>query len=272
MSEWLASFDDGGERRCGIAIEPLGRHELVAAIAVDTLADLRPIPRRARLATWLEVEAEMLVASAGAKVVVLGPRGLPRSLPTNASAELVHARFNADQPGAWLVQVLADVEGGPRPVLEASLFAGVDPHPNAEASAPGEARVPPGADPVLALEVLLAAARQAEGLPNLRRDPRLDRAAQEHAERMRDARRVAHDVGAGNPAARVGQAGLSVAAAGENVAHAPNAVRAQRALWASPSHRANSLSPHFDAVGIGVAEDGAGRLWVCELFARLTGE
>jgi hypothetical protein len=268
MSEWLASFHDGGERRCGIAIEPRGATELVAGIAVDTLADLRPVPRQTRLASWVEVEAELLVASAGAKVVVLGPRGLPRSVPTSVSEQLVHARFNADQPGGWLVQVLADVDGGPRPVLEARLFAGADGRTNREASVPGEAHVPDDANPELAFELLLGAARQAEGLVNLRRDRRLDRVAREHAERMREAQRVAHDVGDGDPGERLGQAGLSAMDAGENVAHAPNAVRAQRALWSSPSHRANLLSTHFDTVGIGVAREADGSVWVCEIFAR----
>jgi uncharacterized protein YkwD len=41
---------------------------------------------------------------------------------------------------------------------------------------------------------------------------------------------------------------------------------AQRALWASPSHRENLLFPSFDLVGIGVAPDPDGTLWVCQVF------
>jgi len=44
-------------------------------------------------------------------------------------------------------------------------------------------------------------------------------------------------------------------------------VLAERALWASPSHRENLLLPRFDRVGIGVARDPDGTLWVCQTFA-----
>ncbi|HEY3493779.1 MAG TPA: CAP domain-containing protein, partial [Polyangiaceae bacterium] len=64
-------------------------------------------------------------------------------------------------------------------------------------------------------------------------------------------------------------AGLTPTLLGENVAHARNALLAHRALWASPSHRANLLEPNYDSVGIGVAEDADGSVWVSELFAKL---
>jgi uncharacterized protein YkwD len=82
------------------------------------------------------------------------------------------------------------------------------------------------------------------------------------------ARRVAHDLGNGDPEARVAASGLELLAVGENVAHAKSVARAHRALWSSPSHRANILSPYFDAIGIGVAEDADGSVWICELFGR----
>jgi uncharacterized protein YkwD len=67
----------------------------------------------------------------------------------------------------------------------------------------------------------------------------------------------------------VAAAGLAVKAAGENVAHAMSVIHAHRSLHASPSHRANMLSPAFDSVGIGVAADRDGTLWVCQLYARV---
>jgi uncharacterized protein YkwD len=60
---------------------------------------------------------------------------------------------------------------------------------------------------------------------------------------------------------------LSILATGENVAHAIDVTRAHRALWASPSHRENLLQPRFDRVGIGIALDADGSIWVCEVFA-----
>lgn len=86
---------------------------------------------------------------------------------------------------------------------------------------------------------------------------------------MRRTRRVAHDVGEGDPAYRIEQAGLPVTALGENVAHAGSPASAHRTLWSSPSHRANLLNNEFNALGLGVARDDDGWLWVCELFARI---
>jgi uncharacterized protein YkwD len=75
-------------------------------------------------------------------------------------------------------------------------------------------------------------------------------------------------VGDGTPQARIHAAGIQVVVAGENVAHAANLRRAHRALWSSPSHRDNMLHPRFDVVGIGIAEDEDGTVWVCQVFAR----
>ncbi len=84
---------------------------------------------------------------------------------------------------------------------------------------------------------------------------------------MRRARKTAHDAGDGDLNQRLEQQGLQLEA-GENVAHAGNAALAERALWASPSHRENLLFARFDSVGIGVAHDPDGTLWVCQVFAR----
>jgi uncharacterized protein YkwD len=181
----------------------------------------------------------------------------------------VSAPFALDRPGRFLVQVLAEVGGGPRPVLEALVFADVEPPASAEPEpAPGEDAADPAEDPALALERMLAQARKEEGLPALRRDEGLDRVAQGHAEAMRDAGRIGHDLGRGDPAERARAAGLELISAGENVALARSLVLVHRKLFASPSHRANMLSPSFDAVGIGAVGDGSGRVWVCQLFGQ----
>jgi uncharacterized protein YkwD len=110
-------------------------------------------------------------------------------------------------------------------------------------------------------------ARATEQSPPLLRDPALDALAQAHAEAMRRTRRIAHDAGDGDPKTRVEAANLDILAAGENVAHALDVARAHRALWASPSHRENLLEPRFDRIGIGMALDSDGSIWVCEVFA-----
>jgi uncharacterized protein YkwD len=84
---------------------------------------------------------------------------------------------------------------------------------------------------------------------------------------MRDTTRLAHDLGAGSPVTRVEAAGLVVNSAGENLARAGGVAGAHRAIWDSPAHRSNLLSPHYDAIGIGWARDRLGTLWVCQLLA-----
>lgn len=265
MQRWLSSFSDGGARRCGVLL----RHEentrmTVAAVAVDVLADLEPLPTRARVGQWIEVSARLRVPASEAKLVVLGPRGAPRPVPTSLEGSHVRARFNADAPGAWLVQLLGSVDGGPRPLLEALIFAGTEPpRTPTESQAPGEeTRV---GDPRVALYTMINAARVSERGTPLSRDERLEALAQEHAEAMRNARKTAHDTGQGDLVRRLERAGLELSA-GENVAHAGSAALAQRALWASPSHRENLLFRGFDVVGVGVAPDADGTLWVCQIF------
>jgi uncharacterized protein YkwD len=272
MHGWLAGFDDGGQRRCGIALAETRDRSVLAAVAVDALADLDPLPVRARSGTWVELSAQLLVPASEAKFVVLGPRGAPRSIPTSFDGKRARARFSADRPGAFLVQLLASVAGGPRPVLEASIYADVNPPSSYFGSAaPGEPQTPlsPSADPADALFLMVNAARASEGSPPLRREPRLDAIAVQHAQAMQDLGRIAHDAGDGDPHARIEAAHIDVLAAGENVAHALDVTRAHRALWASPSHRENLLQPRFEALGIGIVVDSDGSIWVCEVFADL---
>lgn len=268
VQHWLASFDDGGQRRCGVASATGPDTHVIVMLALDALADLEPLPTQARSGQWLRVAAHLLVPASSAKVVVLAPTGAPRSVTTSLDAGVVRATFRADRPGGWLVQVMADVKGGPRPVAEAKLQVGGPPPAGFHAEpAPGEAAAAGAADEQTALIAMINAARRPERLPALAHDTRLDGVARAHAEAMQRARRIGHDVGDGNPAQRVVAAGIKVHAAGENVAHARTLRRAHRALWASPSHRGNLLFEDFDAVGVGIVHAPDGSVWVCEEFA-----
>jgi uncharacterized protein YkwD len=152
-------------------------------------------------------------------------------------------------------------------VLEA--LVSVDEHPDARLSpspAPGEEAAQGGA-PEVVVHNMLNAARRAEGAASLDNDARLDALASAHAETMRLARRLGHDVGDGDPHERLRDAGLQPARVGENVVVAADLIGAHRAVWASPAHRSNLLDPRFSSVGIGVARETDGTVWVCTLFA-----
>ena len=270
MRGWLGSFDDGGERRCGVALASTRERSVLAAVAVDVLADLQPIPVKVRVGSWVDVTATLLVSASDAKVIVLGPSGAPGAVPTTFDGHSARARFHADRPGAFLIQLLASVAGGPRPVLEATIYADVRPPTSFFSdAAPGEPSTPLSAksDQASALVAMVNQARASEQSPSLLRDATLDGIAERHATAMQKLKRIAHDAGDGDPRSRVEGADLGILATGENVAHALDVTRAHRALWASPSHRENLLQPRFDRIGIGIAVDPDGSIWVCEVFA-----
>ena len=115
---------------------------------------------------------------------------------------------------------------------------------------------------------MVGALRAFEGSSALVRDAKLDILARAHAERMRDERSVAHDLGGGDFRERFEAEGtIDARAVGENVAHAPSVPLAHRALYASPSHRINLLRADYTHLGIGVARAEDGSVYVCETFA-----
>ncbi len=268
LDEWLGQRSRNALRRCGAATGagPGGTRTLVV-VAVDALADLTPLPTRVRVGQWLTVNGRLRTHAGGAKVIVLGPSGAPQPLPTSFDGAVLRASFAPDRAGEFAIQVMADLPTGPRPVLEVSLFADVDPpRRRSDAAAPGEDRAASLSDDA-AIAEMVGAARSSAALPSVVRDIRLDAVARDHARRMAEGQELAHDVGDGDPIDRMRGAGLEAHDAGENVAHARNVVLAHRAMWASPSHRANTLRREFDRAGFAVARDEHGDAWVVELFA-----
>jgi cysteine-rich secretory family protein len=275
-SSWAAREPAAGERRCGTASvnAPDGR-TIIAVVVVDVLADLAPVPLRARTGQWLRIDARLLTDAQRAELVVLDPAGAPRPVPGSLHGGSFHAVFSADSPGLWRLQLLVDRGQGPRPALEAWVF--VDREPDLAEATPAVPGPQGAVDEHASLDVLRAtlsglidAARRQTGAPSLRRDTALDQLAQAHAAAMASRGQTAHDVGDGPPADRLARAGVSARRIGENVARAPTLERAHRVLWDSPSHRGNIVDPSFDALGVGVLR-AAGDVWVCELFADRVG-
>lgn len=201
-------------------------------------------------------------------MVVLGPTGEPHSVPASFDGGRVRARLAIDRPGAFTIQVVADVANGPRPVLEAKLFADVDPpRTTPNLAAPGENAGGGASDRAVVLASMIASMRRFERLPPLVREAHLDGVARAHALRMKQAHTVGHDLGDGDPTERFDDAGLSAKEIGENVAHAQSVVLAHRALYASVSHRENLLRAEFRSMGVAVVDDSDGSVWVAEVFS-----
>ena len=64
------------------------------------------------------------------------------------------------------------------------------------------------------------------------------------------------------------QFGYSYSAAGENIAHHATIEKAQAAFLSSPGHRKNIMSSAYTKVGIGVARDKQGFVYLTQIFAR----
>lgn len=269
LDAWAAAWSTLGVRRCGLSRESRPDGTLVVtAVGVDALADLSPLPTTARVGQWLTLEGTMLVPASAVKVVLLGPRGAPKSVLSSLSGAKLRSSFAVDQPGAWLVQVLATVSTGPRPVLEAMVFAGTAPQARfVSVAAPGEDAAKGAGGDADAMLRMMNAARASEQLSALSRDAALDALAYAHSEEMMKARMVGHDVGSGDPTARLAAVGYKARLAGENVASAGTPEAAHRAIWASPSHRGNLLDRGYARTGVAVVRDSSGRVWVTQLFA-----
>ena len=109
--------------------------------------------------------------------------------------------------------------------------------------------------------------RARAGLPPLKMDDGLVRAARAHASQMAAQKQLSHQL-SGEPSLpqRVSaSSSLHLQGAGENVAIATTAEDAHDALMSSPPHRDNLLSPSFNVAGIGVFRSGT-RLYVAQDF------
>ncbi len=118
---------------------------------------------------------------------------------------------------------------------------------------------------------LANADRSHAGIPPLKLDLGLARAARAHAAAMASQNQLSHQFSGEPPLSQriAATSGLHLDRAGENVAMAGNPDQAHRALMASAQHRDNLLSPTFNVAGFGVFRSG-NRLYVAQDFGSST--
>jgi uncharacterized protein YkwD len=121
---------------------------------------------------------------------------------------------------------------------------------------------------------LTDAIRADRGLPPLKLNTELSKAAQKYAERMSREGWFDHvDSDGASPGERLGAAGYAWFTCGENIARGYGTAREVMRAWLeSPSHRCNLLNPAFTEVGFGYVNDesspdGWRGYWAQELAA-----
>lgn len=116
---------------------------------------------------------------------------------------------------------------------------------------------------------LLNADRTANGLPALTLDAELSRLARLKSTDMRDNGYFAHESPTyGRAAEMLRRFGYAFNAVGENIAHHATVEKSEAAFMSSDGHRRNILSASWTKVGIGVALDRNGFVYLTQLFVR----
>jgi uncharacterized protein YkwD len=110
--------------------------------------------------------------------------------------------------------------------------------------------------------------RAREGVSPLAVDERLTQAARKHTELMVKHRKLSHQSEDEQPLqVRLADVNLRSDRQAENVALEMDVAGVHAILMNSPPHRANIISPKYNAIGVGIMQSGD-RLYVTEDFAR----
>ena len=114
--------------------------------------------------------------------------------------------------------------------------------------------------------------RSRAGLPPLRVEGRLMKAAQMQAEQMASLGRMDHVLSDGPypaPKDRLAAAGYKWRAFAENIAYGQRGPEAVTESWmGSAGHRANMLNGSYSEIGTGYAVDGRGRTYFVQVFGK----
>jgi uncharacterized protein YkwD len=167
-----------------------------------------------------------------------------------------------------VVQLVATGKAGPRPVAERVVpLQSVEPQqavPSATVQST-DADTRPSSS-VLSLQ--LNRLRKRRGVRPVRENRLLAELAAEHASKVCDTGRVAHELSPGSdPETRLAMAGVRARMVGETVARSVDAVSAFNAMKRSPSHLLTLLERRFTDAGVGVAANGSGQSCAVVLLA-----
>lgn len=109
--------------------------------------------------------------------------------------------------------------------------------------------------------------RAKNGLSALKANSKLTTVAENHAKDMIARGYFSHNTPEGKtPFDRIKAAGVSYSTAGENIAINTSVAAAETAFMNSSGHKANILNADYTEVGIGVAQNASGQLYIVQVF------
>lgn len=242
LTDWLVQLGGDGSLVCGEARSE-DRRLVLAARRGGTIT---------RKANMLHIALE---PGLRAPVLVFeAESGELTRVPASASVPMPEGEFRR-------VQLVAEGDGGPRPIAELALGTTLAAPSSAGDSGGTRMR---SAEAVLAQ---LTSYRHEQGLGELRDNQLLAVSAQKHAARVCELGRLSHRVEGEDPELRLKREHISARHVGEVLARAESSDRAFQALLDSPSHRLALGRREFTDAGVGQASDKKGQVCLVVLLA-----
>jgi uncharacterized protein YkwD len=250
----------------GLAVVGEPNQGVIVLLLADRKAQLRPFPRKLKLAGSHELCGELWPPLSSPEVFVTLPTGrVEKETRLNVSSGSFCADISFPSLGRYAVELLGTGPSGPEVAALFSVDVGEVPATAHDASGRdrGAPNVPEPTTLTEARALLLArinALRAANGVASVTADARLDAVAQAYAERMALGHFFAHDAPDGDSVVeRLRAAGYGFLASGENLGRASSGpLAAHSSVEESPGHRRNLLLPGFSRFGLGVATENVG--------------
>ena len=208
-------------------------------------------------------------------LVVVHPEGRIERIDLRPTGDGVGARVAArSHPGPMWIHLVVTGDQGNEIVGQMRLVVGDEdgPEPSSAQARAVSGTVASSRAAENELMDLVNATRRRHGLAELQPDPELAEAARAHSLDMRDSGFFGHvSPTRGDLDDRLESAGYRYRTARENLSRDTSVESAHRSLLASPSHRANLLSPDETRIGIGVVPEVSARerpaFYITEIFA-----
>ena len=261
-----ADADELAGRTVGIGALEAGGRWLLAALSVERIVKLEPVPRA------LEVEGSVAIRGKKAgqvkdlKVLVAAPDGTVASPAVKTKAGSFKAVLTLDRgEGVYTVEVLGDTGFGPRVLNLFPISVGDASKTSVVLSVPW--REGPSRNAWMLFD-LIVADREERGLVPLEPDLDLARVAIAHSRDMRDAGFFGHVSPKHGGIEERAEHLEGLSKVGEVIALASTPQRAFTNLLASPAHAASLHDPAMTHMGVGKVETEDGMLFTVVLGRR----